>query len=58
VATVKNHVHNILEKLKVSRRGDAAARLRVVEGGLGTTGPRPGPALHRSEDSRRRVPLA
>jgi two-component system, NarL family, nitrate/nitrite response regulator NarL len=28
VATVKNHVHNILEKLQVSRRGEAAARLR------------------------------
>jgi DNA-binding NarL/FixJ family response regulator len=27
-ATVKNHVHNILEKLKVTRRGEAAARLR------------------------------
>ena len=28
VATVKNHVHNILEKLHVQRRGEAAARLR------------------------------
>jgi two-component system nitrate/nitrite response regulator NarL len=28
VATVKNHVHNILEKLQVGRRGEAAARLR------------------------------
>ena len=28
VHTVKNHVHNILEKLKVHRRGEAAARLR------------------------------
>ena len=27
-ATVKNHVHNILEKLQVSRRGAAAAILR------------------------------
>lgn len=27
--TVKNHVHNILEKLQVHRRGDAAARLRA-----------------------------
>jgi two-component system, NarL family, nitrate/nitrite response regulator NarL len=31
VATVKNHVHNILEKLQVSRRGEAVARLRLVE---------------------------
>jgi two-component system, NarL family, nitrate/nitrite response regulator NarL len=30
VATVKNHVHNILEKLKVSARGDAAAYLRAL----------------------------
>jgi DNA-binding NarL/FixJ family response regulator len=28
LATVKNHVHNILEKLHVARRGEAAARLR------------------------------
>jgi DNA-binding NarL/FixJ family response regulator len=34
VATVKNHVHHILEKLKVARRGEAAARLRGI--------PRPG----------------
>ena len=27
-ATVKNHVHNILEKLQVHRRGEAAARFR------------------------------
>lgn len=30
VATVKNHVHNILEKLQVHRRGEAAARMRGV----------------------------
>jgi len=28
VATVKNHVHNLLEKLRVHRRGEAAARMR------------------------------
>lgn len=28
LATVKNHVHNLLEKLRVHRRGEAAARLR------------------------------
>ncbi len=30
LATVKNHVHHILEKLGASRRGEAAARLRGV----------------------------
>jgi len=30
VATVKNHVHNVLEKLQVHRRGEAAARLRRI----------------------------
>jgi two-component system nitrate/nitrite response regulator NarL len=30
-ATVKNHVHNILEKLHVHRRGEAAARLRTAQ---------------------------
>jgi two-component system nitrate/nitrite response regulator NarL len=42
VATVKNHVHNILEKLGVDRRFDAVARLRLVEGGARE--PAPGPA--------------
>lgn len=28
IATVKHHVHNLLEKLRVSRRGEAVARLR------------------------------
>jgi two-component system, NarL family, nitrate/nitrite response regulator NarL len=30
VRTVKNHVHNVLEKLRVSRRGEAAARFRAT----------------------------
>lgn len=30
--TVKNHVHSVLEKLKVSRRGQAAARARDRQG--------------------------
>jgi DNA-binding NarL/FixJ family response regulator len=34
VATVKNHVHHILEKLNVSRRGEASARLRQVSARL------------------------
>jgi hypothetical protein len=29
-ATVKNHMHSILQKLRVSRRGQAVARLRGV----------------------------
>ena len=28
LATVKNHVHSILEKLRVHSRGEAAAKLR------------------------------
>jgi two-component system nitrate/nitrite response regulator NarL len=31
-ATVKNHLHNLLQKLQVSRRGQAAARLRTHHG--------------------------
>ncbi len=37
VATVKNHVHNLLEKLQVHRRGEAAARVRG--GRWATSGP-------------------
>ncbi|CAN5747981.1 N/A [soil metagenome] len=33
VPTVKNHVHNILEKLHVHRRGEAVARLRAASAG-------------------------
>ena len=33
VATVKNHVHSILEKLSVRRRGEAAAKIRGYGGG-------------------------
>jgi two-component system nitrate/nitrite response regulator NarL len=29
-ATVKNHIHNLCEKLKVHRRGEAAARVRAI----------------------------
>jgi DNA-binding NarL/FixJ family response regulator len=32
VSTVKNHVHHILEKLGVSRRAEAAARVRGLVG--------------------------
>jgi two-component system, NarL family, nitrate/nitrite response regulator NarL len=44
VRTVKNHVHNILEKLKVHRRGEAAAWMRAAEG--------PGPAQARYRSLR------
>ena len=37
VRTVKNHVHNILEKLHVHRRGEAAARMRAAHSS--STGP-------------------
>lgn len=35
-ATVKNHVHNLCEKLRVHRRGAAAAQLRSAWRGRGT----------------------
>jgi len=31
LATVKNHVHHILEKLGASRRGEAVARMRGIQ---------------------------
>jgi DNA-binding NarL/FixJ family response regulator len=31
LGTVKNHVHNILDKLQVSRRAEAVAHLRLIE---------------------------
>jgi DNA-binding NarL/FixJ family response regulator len=31
VSTVKNHVHNILEKLHVTRRGKVSARVRIAD---------------------------
>lgn len=34
LATVKNHVHNILEKLRVRRRAAAAAKLRAADAAL------------------------
>ena len=30
ISTVKNHVHNALEKLQVHHRGEAAAKLRAA----------------------------
>jgi two-component system, NarL family, nitrate/nitrite response regulator NarL len=38
-ATVKNHVHNLCEKLRVHRRGAAAARLRFAWRGRGALTP-------------------
>jgi len=32
ISTIKNHVHNILEKLQVERRGEAAAFVRAQRG--------------------------
>jgi two-component system nitrate/nitrite response regulator NarL len=47
-ATVKNHVHNLCEKLKVHRRGEAAARVRATSRARGrpsASAPDTNPAL-------------
>src|SRR5256884_2994689 len=44
-ATVKNHVHHLCEKLKVHRRGEAAARIRVISRALAAL-PASAPAAH------------
>lgn len=40
-ATVKNHIHNMCEKLKVHRRGEAAARVRAIARGHARPPPAP-----------------
>jgi DNA-binding NarL/FixJ family response regulator len=53
-ATVKNHVHNILEKLRVNRRGEAAARFRGEALSM-TRQPRSNaldPSVHRAASER------
>jgi DNA-binding NarL/FixJ family response regulator len=45
-ATVKNHVHNMCEKLQVHRRGEAAARIRAISRAqLSASAPDGNPAL-------------
>ena len=45
-ATVKNHVHNLCEKLNVHRRGEAAARIRAISRAqLSASAPDANPAL-------------
>src|SRR5712675_1039051 len=45
-ATVKNHVHNMCEKLDVHRRGEAAARIRAISRAqLSASAPDTNPAL-------------
>jgi len=47
-ATVKNHVHNLCEKLEVHRRGAAVARIRAISHALATSpdsAPETGPTL-------------
>ena len=53
-ATVKNHVHSILEKLNVRSRGEAAAYFHRLSGALeGGAGKRRVPALGRSDRAAR-----
>jgi DNA-binding NarL/FixJ family response regulator len=50
-ATVKNHVHNMCEKLKVHRRGEATARIRAIwraSGRSPASAPDANPALEAS----------
>jgi two-component system, NarL family, nitrate/nitrite response regulator NarL len=42
--TVKNHVHHLLEKLDVSSRAQAVARMTIRDRGRGFSGARPEPA--------------
>jgi two-component system nitrate/nitrite response regulator NarL len=51
-ATVKNHVHNILEKLEVHRRGEAVVRLRALREGNRTGLNGNGHAVHPSRLAR------
>jgi two-component system nitrate/nitrite response regulator NarL len=52
-ATVKNHVHNILEKLKVTRRAAVSARLRLtIPPGVHQQGGPVEAAVHRDGDTR------
>ena len=53
VTTVKNHVHNIFDKLKVHRRGEAAACLRTA---LRRTQPPPPDRAHQSAEIAPRAP--
>jgi DNA-binding NarL/FixJ family response regulator len=52
IRTVKNHVHNLLKKLRVSRRDEAAA-WRDLEARPGEAVPEPGPTPGRSGPSAR-----
>ena len=52
VATVKNHVHNILDKLQVSRRSEAVEHLRIIESDDLEPGVLPFPAARSTTGSR------